>query len=153
VNSPTPGPSCLKSALRILWMIPLAALGFLLGANPHRAAADGLPIPTVPTITLPPVPTITIPSETVTVPTTPLLPTTTLGTGAQFSVPASRSRHACKSATRAAMSCAAPRLRSEACRPAGSSPSYRGAARQTGVSPLPSDCGPEHPAPEHFLSS
>lgn len=68
MNSPTPGPSWLRTALRTLWLVPLAALGFLLAANPHRAAADGLPIPT-----------ITVPSLPVTLPTLPLLPTTTAG--------------------------------------------------------------------------
>jgi hypothetical protein len=74
VTSPTPGASWLKKALRTLWLIPLAAFGFLLAATPHPAVADGLPLPT---ITLP---TITVPSLPVTLPTVTLLPTTTAGT-------------------------------------------------------------------------
>jgi hypothetical protein len=70
VTSPTPGASWLKKALRTLWLIPLAAFGFLLAATPHPAVADGLPLPT---ITLP---TITVPSLPVTLPTVTLLPTT-----------------------------------------------------------------------------
>jgi hypothetical protein len=63
-------PPTLRKALRTLWLIPLAAFGFLLAATPHNAAADGLPIPTV-----------TVPSLPVTLLTVPLLPTTTAGTG------------------------------------------------------------------------
>jgi hypothetical protein len=74
VTSPTPGASWLRQALRTLWLIPLAAFGFLLAATPHPAVADGLPLPT---ITLP---TVTVPSLPVTLPTVTLLPTTSAGT-------------------------------------------------------------------------
>jgi hypothetical protein len=70
VNSRTPAQSRLRIALRALWLIPLAAFGYLLAASPQSAAADGLPLPT-----------ITVPTLPVTAPTVPVLPTTTAGTG------------------------------------------------------------------------
>jgi hypothetical protein len=75
VNSPMPARSRFRTAVRALWLIPLATFGYLLAASPQGAAADGL----LPTVTLPTLPT-TVPTLPVTVPTVPL-PTTTAGTG------------------------------------------------------------------------
>jgi hypothetical protein len=75
VNSSMPARSRFRTAVRALWLIPLATFGYLLAASPQGAAADGL----LPTVTLPTLPT-TVPTLPVTVPTVPL-PTTTAGTG------------------------------------------------------------------------
>lgn len=84
MNSPTPAPSRFRIALRALWLIPLAAFGYLLAVSPQGAAADGLPLPTITLPTLPiSVPTlpVSVPSPPATAPTLPVLPTTTAGTG------------------------------------------------------------------------
>ena len=44
MNSTTPAPSRFRIALRALWLIPLAAFGYLLAVSPQGAAADGLPL-------------------------------------------------------------------------------------------------------------
>jgi len=87
VNAPSPSPSRFRPAVHVLWLVPVAALGFVLGSLPHSAAADGLPttlpslpvsLPTVPSLPLPTTPTTTLPTgSTVDTGTTRTTTTTT----------------------------------------------------------------------------
>jgi len=72
VNAPSLNPPRFRTAIRILWLVPVAALGFVLGSLPHSAAADGLPttVPSLP-VTLPTVPSLPLPTATTTTTTTP----------------------------------------------------------------------------------
>ncbi len=71
MNAPSPNPPRFRSAIRILWLVPVAALGFVLGSLPHSASADGLPT-TIPSL---PITTTTTTTTTTTATTTGSAPT------------------------------------------------------------------------------